>query len=179
MKPKILLFLLLSCFVHLYGQKNLVSKLLPNLKEFKYIAITNDLERIYPNSNLKDSLPYLIKQYHKQLPDIGAYNLYLVKLDCHKLAVNSCLCFNGVSELKYELLILRNKNTNKAQAFITSYELLSDSEYYQMSYTIKANQITLKESGATEGENGQAEVISKSKHTIKILKNGALSINSH
>lgn len=179
MKLKIQLFLLLSCFVQLYGQKNLGSKLLPNLKELKYIAITNDLERIYPNPYLKDSLPNLIKQYNKQLPDIGAYNLYLVKLDCHKLAVNSCLCFNGVSELNYELLILRNKNTNKATVFFASYELLSDSEYYQMSYTIKANQIILKESGATEGENGQAEVISKSSHTIKILKNGALSISTH
>ena len=179
MKIKVLLFFIFACLMPIHAQKKIVNNLfLPEVKDLKYVAIPTALERLYPNSFCQDSLPKLIKNYHLRLKDIGGYEVYLIKQNCHDIMKNSCICFNGISELEYRLLLLRNKKTKQGKALIVSYMFLSESEYYDMSYTLKANQITLKESGFTEGDNGTAEQITRTIHKIKILNNKQLSVST-
>ena len=179
LKIKVLLFFIFACLMQVHAQKKIVNNLfLPKVKDLKYVVIPTALERIYPNSFCQDSLPKLLKNYHRRLKDIGGYEVYLIQLNCHDIQKNSCMCFNGISELEYKLLLLRNKKTKQGKVLIVSYTLLSDSEYYDMNYTLKANQIILKESGFTEGDNGTAEPLTRTIHKIKIFNNKQLSIST-
>jgi hypothetical protein len=150
---------------------------LPAIKEVNYIAIPSALERIFPTTTCQDNLIGLLKNYHRRLNNIGAYDVYLVNQSC-EFSQNTCLCFETIAQGEFNFLILYNRKTKQANVIVASYNFLSDSEVYSMQFKINKNEIRLTDSGFTEGENGKAEEFSKEIIKVTLLKNGALKVTS-
>ena len=83
-----------------------------------------------------------------------------------------------VVKLDFNFLVLYNSKSKQAKVLLASYNFLSDSEVYSMSFKIKNNEIRLTDSGMTEGENGKAEEFSKNTIKVNILKNGEIKVKS-
>ena len=88
------------------------------------------------------------------------------------------LCFEGKAQGEFDFLVLYKRETGKAKVIIASYSFLSDSEVYMMNYKINNTEIILTTSDVTEGEAGNAEVFSKNKIRVSVLKNGEVKVLS-
>ncbi len=177
MKVRILLFIVLFYSTCIYAQSEPENRFpLPQINKLKYITVPTALARIFPPNSCEENLVKFLKTYYKRLADIKDYQVYLVKQNCD-FSQNTCLCFETTAEGKFDFLILFNKKSNEAYVLVASFNFLSDSEVYDMQFKIKGNEITLVESGFTEGENG-AEEFSKSTHKISILKSRQIRIES-
>ena len=171
------MFLFLN-FLQLNGQ-TLPKKTfpLPQIKELHYLSIPSALERIFPPNSCQDSLLSLLKNYNRKLNTIGAYEVYLVNQSC-AFSQNTCLCFETIAQGEFNFLILYNRKMKQATVLVASYDFLSDSEVYIMSFKINKNEILLSDSGFTEGENGRSEKFSKNIIKVYVLKSGALQVKA-
>ncbi|OYU83810.1 MAG: hypothetical protein CFE24_09610 [Flavobacterium sp. BFFFF2] len=172
-----ILFLYLS-FLQVNGQ-TLQKKTfpLPEIKALKYVSIPSALARIFPPNACQDRLIGLLKSYHQKFKNINGHEVYLVKQSC-EFSQNTCLCFKTIAQGDFDFLILYNPKTKQAAVFVASYDFLSDSEVYLMHFKINKNEITLRDVGFTEGENGKAEAFSKNIIKVRILKNGEVTVKA-
>lgn len=175
-KLKIIVLFLFFCCVQANGQiQDQKVFPLPEIRELNYLYVPSALERIFPSNSCQDNLIKLLKNYTRRLSDIRENEVYIVKHSC-EFFQSTCLCFETTAQGEFTFLILFNRKSKQANVLIVSYDFLSDSEVYSMSYIIKKNEIRLTDSGMTEGEDGNAEEFIKNTFTVCILKSGKIKI---
>jgi hypothetical protein len=173
---KVVILFLFFCFSNINGQTQKTFAL-PEIKTFNYISVPSALERIFPPNSCQDGLIKALKSYDIKLKNIKQYEVYLVKKSC-EFSQSTCLCFETSAQGDFNFFVLYNRKSKQAKVLLASYEFLSDSEVYNMSFKIKNDEIRLTDSGMTEGENGKAEEFSKNTIKVYILKNGEIKVKS-
>ena len=156
--------------------------LLPPIKSVKYVYTQTSLERMYLKyiPHFEDSLSEFLKYYNRKLPNFGKYKAYYIYVFCSKDSSSKCIC-NGYTDyngLTYGLLIFYDPNSNIANIINASYDFSSDSEHYEMSFSIETNNtIILHENGQTEGEGGEPEDFEESKRIINLSNEGLIQVS--
>ncbi|MFN8417238.1 MAG: hypothetical protein U0U66_12980 [Cytophagaceae bacterium] len=155
--------------------------LLPPIKSVKYVFAQTSIERMYFEHTLhfNDSLAKFLKLYNRKLSDFGKYKIYYTYVFCSKDSSSECICnhYTDYNGLSYGLLIFYDPISQMANITIGSYNFSSESEHYEMLFTIESNNtIILYEQGQTEGEGGEPEDLEGRKHIIKLSKEGLIQI---
>lgn len=164
---------------HNYSQNGNIS--LPPISEVIYIETGSKYETLFPpRTNIaRDFLN--LKFAQKQLEDIKHYKVYLVALDCANNQQLEELCDSTIFQLSF--IVFYNSNNKTAEIVNISYDLLSDSETYSMTYVLKKKKIIMYEEyfvGGEEDENGTQEVepVIGNKYILTLNKMGEIIIKT-
>lgn len=147
---------------------------LPEIKTMRYLSIPSALQRLFPAENCKALEGLREMRYSKRLRNIRMYEVYLVGGQC-EFSQGNCLCLGAPAQGEFSFLILYDPKSKEATSVIASYNFLSDSEVYQMEFTLIGNKIVLTDKGYTAGDGG-AEVFSHSRVRISVWKNGKIAV---
>lgn len=153
---------------------------LPHIEKIKYVLSGSKYETLDPErtSILNDFLS--IKSAQRQFSDVNDYKVFLVEVDCANQRQVLELCNETIFELSF--IIFYNPTSKTANVVNVSYNLLSDSEMYSMTYNLKGKKFSMTEEYFIGGEeiNGNQEVESGigAKYIVIVNKDDQIEIKT-